>query len=194
MRGSSLARLPDWLEPMAATLTADRFVHPAWTFERKFDGIRVLAYKRGSEVQLWSRNAAPRGHRIACARRSPRPPAASARPARNREVTFLLTYGRDIPALDPYAARYENLVLVVSSDRLPHRGPRRATRAKILATSRGPGRDIKGRALGWLHVFDPGSNTRSLVAGRDGPVKHVWLPGPLMAPAAVLQFCWSSIA
>ena len=48
--------LPDWLEPMAATLTADRFSDPAWTFERKLDGIRVLAYKRGADVQLWSRN------------------------------------------------------------------------------------------------------------------------------------------
>ena len=59
MRDSSHVRLPDWLEPMAATLTADRFVHPAWTFERKLDGIRMLAYKRGSEVQLWSRNRLP---------------------------------------------------------------------------------------------------------------------------------------
>ena len=48
--------LPDWLEPMAATLTAERFSNPAWTFERKLDGIRVLAYKDGSRVQLWSRN------------------------------------------------------------------------------------------------------------------------------------------
>ena len=47
---------PDWLEPMAATLTADRFTDPAWTFERKLDGIRVLAFKRGAEVELWSRN------------------------------------------------------------------------------------------------------------------------------------------
>jgi ATP-dependent DNA ligase len=47
---------PDWLEPMAATLTADRFVDPAWTFERKLDGIRVLAHKRGRRVELWSRN------------------------------------------------------------------------------------------------------------------------------------------
>ena len=49
-------RLPDWLEPMAATLTADRFEGPEWSFERKFDGIRLLAYKRGARVQLWSRN------------------------------------------------------------------------------------------------------------------------------------------
>ena len=47
---------PDWLEPMAATLTADRFTDPAWTFERKLDGIRVLAFKRGARVALWSRN------------------------------------------------------------------------------------------------------------------------------------------
>ena len=49
-------RLPDWLEPMAATLTADRFEGPEWSFERKFDGIRLLAYKRRAHVQLWSRN------------------------------------------------------------------------------------------------------------------------------------------
>jgi bifunctional non-homologous end joining protein LigD len=48
--------LPDWLEPMAATLTADRFTDPAWTFERKLDGIRLLAHKRGKAVELWSRN------------------------------------------------------------------------------------------------------------------------------------------
>ena len=51
-----MTRFPDWLEPMAATLTADRFSDPAWTFERKLDGIRLLAYKRGTSVELWSRN------------------------------------------------------------------------------------------------------------------------------------------
>ena len=34
---------PDWLEPMAATLTAERFTDPAWTFERKLDGMEALA-------------------------------------------------------------------------------------------------------------------------------------------------------
>ena len=29
---------PDWLEPMAATLTQERFTGPEWIFERKFDG------------------------------------------------------------------------------------------------------------------------------------------------------------
>jgi bifunctional non-homologous end joining protein LigD len=41
---------------MAATLTALRFASPAWTFERKLDGIRLLAYRDGPDVRLWSRN------------------------------------------------------------------------------------------------------------------------------------------
>ena len=41
---------------MAATLTAERFTDPSWTFERKLDGIRLLAYKDGDHVTLWSRN------------------------------------------------------------------------------------------------------------------------------------------
>jgi ATP-dependent DNA ligase len=51
--------LPDWLEPMAATLTQDRFATPDWIFERKFDGIRVIAFKRGADVRLYSRNRLP---------------------------------------------------------------------------------------------------------------------------------------
>src|SRR5689334_23152746 len=38
-------RFPDWLVPMAATLTQDRFVGPEWSFEQKFDGIRLLSFK-----------------------------------------------------------------------------------------------------------------------------------------------------
>jgi ATP-dependent DNA ligase len=53
------AVLPEWLVPMAATLTAERFVDPAWTFERKLDGVRVLAYKEGRTARLWSRNRLP---------------------------------------------------------------------------------------------------------------------------------------
>ena len=51
--------MPDWLEPMAATLTQDRFSGRDWWFERKFDGIRLLAYKKGTDVQLYSRNRLP---------------------------------------------------------------------------------------------------------------------------------------
>src|SRR5215831_9010617 len=48
-----------WLEPMAATLTQERFAGPDWIFERKFDGIRLLAYKQGDDVRLYSRNRLP---------------------------------------------------------------------------------------------------------------------------------------
>lgn len=50
---------PDWLEPMAATLTEARFTGPEWIFERKYDGIRLLAYKQGPDVRLYSRNRLP---------------------------------------------------------------------------------------------------------------------------------------
>jgi len=50
---------PDWIQPMAATLTQERFAGPDWIFERKFDGIRLLAFKTGSDVRLLSRNRLP---------------------------------------------------------------------------------------------------------------------------------------
>jgi ATP-dependent DNA ligase len=44
---------------MAATLTQERFTGPEWIFERKFDGIRLLAFKNGRDVRLFSRNRLP---------------------------------------------------------------------------------------------------------------------------------------
>jgi bifunctional non-homologous end joining protein LigD len=41
---------------MAATLTQARFTGDEWLFEQKFDGIRLLAYKNGTDVKLFSRN------------------------------------------------------------------------------------------------------------------------------------------
>jgi DNA ligase D-like protein (predicted ligase) len=41
---------------MAATLTQERFTGPEWIFERKLDGIRLLAFKNGPDVRLLSRN------------------------------------------------------------------------------------------------------------------------------------------
>jgi bifunctional non-homologous end joining protein LigD len=53
---------PKWLVPMAATLTQDRFEGPEWVFERKLDGIRLLAFKHGSDVRLYSRNQLPQNY------------------------------------------------------------------------------------------------------------------------------------
>jgi bifunctional non-homologous end joining protein LigD len=44
---------------MAATLTQERFSGPEWLFERKLDGIRLLAFKDGHDVRLLSRTRRP---------------------------------------------------------------------------------------------------------------------------------------
>jgi bifunctional non-homologous end joining protein LigD len=46
---------PDWTAPMLAVLTDERFSDPAWIFERKLDGERCLAFRRGDRVRLLSR-------------------------------------------------------------------------------------------------------------------------------------------
>lgn len=51
--------MPDWIQPMAATLTERRFTGAEWVFERKFDGIRLVAFKQDAEVRLYSRNRLP---------------------------------------------------------------------------------------------------------------------------------------
>jgi DNA ligase D-like protein (predicted ligase) len=50
---------PEWIEPMAATLTQERFTGPEWLFERKYDGIRLLTYKNGDDIRMYSRNKLP---------------------------------------------------------------------------------------------------------------------------------------
>ena len=40
---------------MAATLTEERFVADDWTFEQKHDGIRLMVFKDGDEVRMYSR-------------------------------------------------------------------------------------------------------------------------------------------
>ena len=56
-------RFPEWVVPMAATLTQERFTGPEWTFERKYDGIRLLAFRKGNAVRLFSRNQLPQTYR-----------------------------------------------------------------------------------------------------------------------------------
>src|ERR1041384_7857262 len=52
----SSGSFPEWVVPMAATLTQERFTGPEWIFERKLDGIRMLVFKNGTDVKLYSRN------------------------------------------------------------------------------------------------------------------------------------------
>lgn len=61
---------------MLASLVDEPFVRDKWVFEEKYDGVRILAYKEGSDVSLVSRNAIDRTSRypeIAAAIRKLRP-------------------------------------------------------------------------------------------------------------------------
>ena len=44
---------PEWIQPMASMLTQEHFNSSECIFERKFDGIRLLGYKKGSRVELF---------------------------------------------------------------------------------------------------------------------------------------------
>ena len=50
---------------MLATLVAEPFHRPGWVYEEKYDGYRILAYKEGKKVTLYSRNAKDRTHTFA---------------------------------------------------------------------------------------------------------------------------------
>ncbi len=47
---------PNWVAPMLATLTEERFSRPGWLFEPKWDGERCLAFRDGRHLRLLSRN------------------------------------------------------------------------------------------------------------------------------------------
>jgi bifunctional non-homologous end joining protein LigD len=48
--------MPDFLEPMRATLADAAFTDPDWLFEVKWDGYRVEAVVRDGTARLWTRN------------------------------------------------------------------------------------------------------------------------------------------
>jgi bifunctional non-homologous end joining protein LigD len=47
---------PEWIAPMLATLTDERFSRQGWLFEPKWDGERCLAFRRGGSLRVLSRN------------------------------------------------------------------------------------------------------------------------------------------
>jgi bifunctional non-homologous end joining protein LigD len=49
---------------MLATLVPEPFDKPGWVYEEKYDGYRILGYKEGSRVRLYSRNAIDRTDRF----------------------------------------------------------------------------------------------------------------------------------
>jgi bifunctional non-homologous end joining protein LigD len=49
---------------MLATLVREPFHRAGWVYEEKYDGFRILAYKEGSRVRLYSRNAIDRTDRF----------------------------------------------------------------------------------------------------------------------------------
>ncbi|MGH7617085.1 MAG: non-homologous end-joining DNA ligase, partial [Gemmatimonadaceae bacterium] len=129
MAGTS--SFPEWIEPMAATLTQERFTGPEWTFERKFDGIRLLAFKQGPSVRLYSRTRLEKDVPAIAA-------AVAALPVRDAILDGELTWepghggfhifdvvwldGQDLTAL-PLAARRERLAALPFHAPLHHVRP-----------------------------------------------------------------------
>ena len=52
----SKTAVPEWINPMLATLTKDYFDHQDWIYERKWDGERALVFKKNGKVSIYSRN------------------------------------------------------------------------------------------------------------------------------------------
>jgi bifunctional non-homologous end joining protein LigD len=53
-------RFPSRVVPMLATLVPEPFHRSGWTYEEKYDGIRILAFKRGRDVVMRTRNGIDR--------------------------------------------------------------------------------------------------------------------------------------
>src|SRR5947209_7089198 len=63
-RATSSSPMPDAPAPMLCTLVDHAFDGPDWTFEPKFDGLRILARFDGRNVVLLSRNNKPQEARF----------------------------------------------------------------------------------------------------------------------------------
>jgi bifunctional non-homologous end joining protein LigD len=61
---STTGRIRFRVHPMLATLVAEPVNRPGWVYEEKYDGDRIVAYKEGDRVRLWSRNQKDRTERF----------------------------------------------------------------------------------------------------------------------------------
>jgi bifunctional non-homologous end joining protein LigD len=59
-RQREVDKVPFRITPMLASVIDEPFAKKNWIFEEKYDGVRILAYKEGSNVSLISRNAIDR--------------------------------------------------------------------------------------------------------------------------------------
>jgi bifunctional non-homologous end joining protein LigD len=50
------ADVPEWTQPMLATLTHEPFSDAGWIYERKLDGLRLLVFRQAGSVRLVTRN------------------------------------------------------------------------------------------------------------------------------------------
>ena len=71
------SKLPKRLQPMLATLTEAPFDDPAWVFESKWDGFRMVASIEGGKVTLYSRNGMHMGSPASSFFRTPYEPRPS---------------------------------------------------------------------------------------------------------------------
>jgi bifunctional non-homologous end joining protein LigD len=55
--------IPFRVDPMLASLAREPFHRQGWVYEEKYDGYRIIAYKQGQQVELFSRNAIDRAAR-----------------------------------------------------------------------------------------------------------------------------------
>lgn len=53
---ASKTAMPRTFEPMLATLHQRMFSDDDWVYERKFDGIRLLVFRDGDDIELYTRN------------------------------------------------------------------------------------------------------------------------------------------
>lgn len=56
LEGAPKSAFPKDLKPMLATLTEEPFDNPAWFYEIKWDGYRIISELRKGKAELWSRN------------------------------------------------------------------------------------------------------------------------------------------